>query len=258
MKALYPVALIVAAVFILGTSMLLRASQTSSRIETAAKKSYVFMTYLKGDDIKIQSSDDGVVTLTGTVSEESHKSLANETVADLPGVKKVDNQLVVKSGQPAEKSDGWIAMKVKTMLLFHKNVSGMKTDVNVQDGIVTLSGQANSEAQKELTSEYTRDVDGVKDVKNDMTVKKDSKSTVEKITENVDDASITSQVKIALMFHRSTSAINIKVVTNHGVVTVSGVAKNSAEKDLVEKLASDIHGVKKVKNEIMVEPMRMN
>ncbi|MDP2971226.1 MAG: BON domain-containing protein [Deltaproteobacteria bacterium] len=37
----------------------------------------MFKTYLKGDDIKIESKD-GVVTLTGSVSEESHKSLAQE------------------------------------------------------------------------------------------------------------------------------------------------------------------------------------
>ena len=61
-----------------------------NRIESSAKNSYVFKTYLQADDIKVQS-EDGTVTLTGTVSEESHKSLAEETVADLPGVKSVDN-----------------------------------------------------------------------------------------------------------------------------------------------------------------------
>ena len=59
----------------------------------------MFKTYLKGDDIKIESKD-GVVTLTGSVSEESHKSLAQETVASLPGVKSVDNRLEVKGERP--------------------------------------------------------------------------------------------------------------------------------------------------------------
>jgi hyperosmotically inducible periplasmic protein len=35
-------------------------------------------------------------------------------------------------------------------------------------------------------------------------------------------------------------------------VTVSGKADNAAEKDLVTKLVSDIHGVKSVKNEMTV------
>ena len=70
--------------------------------KSSARKSYVFKTYLEEDDIKIQSKD-GVVTLTGSVQEESHKSLARETVAELPGVKKVDNQLEVKGDSPRRK-----------------------------------------------------------------------------------------------------------------------------------------------------------
>ena len=64
------------------------------------------------------------------------------------------------------------ALKVKTALLFHRNVRATKTDVNVKDGIVSLSGEASSMAQKELTTEYAKDVEGVKEVKNEMTVAK--------------------------------------------------------------------------------------
>ena len=48
--------------------------------------------------------------------------------------------------------------------------------------------------------------------------------------EKIDDASITAQVKSSLLSHRSTSAIKTKVQTTDGVVTVSGIAKNEAEK----------------------------
>ena len=70
--------------------------------------------------------------------------------------------------------------------------------------------------------------------------------------EKIDDASITSQVKLTLLYHRSTSAISTKVKTKNGVVTVSGNARNAAEKDLVTKFASDVHGVKIVKNRMTV------
>jgi osmotically-inducible protein OsmY len=252
MKKLNPASMIMAAVAILGASGALLATQTSDRIESSAKKSYVFATYLKGDDIKIQVTNDSIVTLTGTVSEWSHRSLAEETVAGLPGVTRVDNKLEVNGGKPDESSDAWIGMKVKTMLLFHRNVSGLKTEVDVKNQVVTLHGQASNEAQKELTTEYVKDVDGVQSVTNDMTVEKPSKTTVEKVSENIDDASITAQVKLALLFHRSTSAIKTKVETKNGIVTVSGAAKNSAEKDLVGKLVNDIKGVKGLKNEITV------
>jgi hypothetical protein len=52
-----------------------------------------------------------------------------------------------------------------------------------------------------------------------------AKSTVkpdETTGEKIDDASITAQVKMSLLSHRSTSALKTKVTTNDGIVTVSG------------------------------------
>ena len=234
------------------TSMPVHASEMDDRIESSARKSYVFKTYLKGDDIKIQSKD-GVVTLTGTVSEESHKSLAQETVAGLPGVKSVDNRLEVKGAPPSANSDAWLSEKVKATLLFHRSVSAGTTEVDVKDGIVTLRGDAASQAQKELTTEYAKDVEGVKDVKNEMTVSKTSEMTMARVGGKIDDASITAQVKMTLLFHRSTSALSTKVETNDGVVTMYGKASNAAEKDLVNKLVNDINGVKSVNNRMTIE-----
>ena len=141
---------------------------------------------------------------------------------------------------------------MKTTLLFHRSVSAGTTEVDVKDGIVTLRGDAASQAQKELTTEYAKDVEGVKDVKNEMTVSKTSKKT-RTAGEKIDDASITAQVKMTLLYHRSTSALNTTVETNHGVVTLCGKASNAAEKDLATKLANDVNGVKSVKNRMTIE-----
>ena len=212
----------------------------------------MFKHYLTDDSIKTESKN-GEVTLTGTVSEQSHIGLASDTVSGLPGVKSVDNRLVVKGEAPAEHSDTWIGLKVKTALLFHRNVSATKTDVNVTDGIVSLSGKASSMAQKELTTEYARDVEGVKDVKNQMTVAKNPAKPDETVGEKIDDASVTAQVKASLLSHRSTSALKTKVETTDGVVTLSGIAKNAAEKSLVTKLATDVNGVSSVVNNMTVD-----
>ncbi len=253
-KSLFCLSLVtVASLFLINVNLF--ASDTDDRIESSVKKTYVFKTYLKGDDIKIKSTD-GVVALTGTVAEESHKSLARETVASLPGVKSVDNKLAVKGEVPAEHSDAWLITKVKTTLLFHGSVSATGTEVLAKEGTITLRGKADSSAQKDLTTEYAKDVEGVKAVKNEMTVvtavtKPGEKTTGEKVdamTESVDDASITALVKTTLLYHRSTSALNTTVETKEGVVTLAGKAKNAAEKDLATKRVSDVHGVKKVVN----------
>jgi len=241
-----------AAVALLALSVPVHASEMDDRIELSARKSHVFKTYLSGDDIKIQSKD-GAVTLTGTVSEEFHKSLAYETVAGMPGVKSVDNRLELKGTPPAENSDAWLGAKVKATLLFHQSVNASKTEVDVKDGIVTLRGEAATQARKELTTEYAKDVEGVKDVNNEMTVSMPSTTTKTTVGEDIDDASITAQVKISLLYHRSTSVLNTKVETNKGVVTLYGKAKNAAEKDLATKLANDINGVKSVMNRMTIE-----
>jgi hyperosmotically inducible protein len=230
----------------------LHASKTDDRIVSSAKKSYVFQTYLKGDDIKIESKD-GAVTLTGVVSSEFHKSLAKETVEALPGVVSVDNRLEIKGAPPTANSDAWIEEKVKAALLFHRSVSAEDTEIDVKDGIVTLRGHATSQAQKELTTEYAKDIDGVKNVINEMTVSEPAKKTHRTAMEKIDDASITAQIKMALWVHRSTSVANTKVATKLGVVTLSGNAKNAAEKDLVTKLVGDIKGVKGINNRMTIE-----
>ena len=122
MKTIYRLVLMMfTVVVLLMLSMPVQASKMDDRIESSAKNSYVFKTYLHDDDINIHSKD-GVVTLTGTVSEEFHKSLAQETVASLPGVKSVNNRLEVKGIHPAKNSDAWLTTKVKTMLLFHHSM----------------------------------------------------------------------------------------------------------------------------------------
>jgi osmotically-inducible protein OsmY len=233
------------------TSAPLRAASTDSRIESSASSSYVFKTTLKDDSITTDSKD-GVVTLTGTVSEASHKSLAENTVASLPGVRSVDNQIVVTGEQPAEHSDAWITMKVKTALLFHRNVSATATSVYTKDGVVTLQGEATSMAQKELTTEYAKDIDNVKEVQNNMTVAAVPVAPDSTAGDKIDDASITAEVKSSLFSHRSTSALHTGVTTADGVVTLTGVAQNDAEKSLVTKLATDINGVTSVVNNMTV------
>ncbi len=251
MKPTYPLALLAAASALFITSAPLRAADTDDRIESSAAKSYVFKTYLKDDSIKTESKD-GAVTLTGTVNKASDKSLAQDTVASLPGVTSVDNQLLVKGEQPAEHSDSWIGLKVKSALLFHRNVSATGTTVNVTNGIVTLTGQASSLAEKELTTEYAKDVDNVKTVKNQMTIANIPASQDATIGDKIDDASITAQVRSSLLSHHSTSALHTSVSTADGVVTVGGVAKNNAEKSLVTKLVTDINGVNSVINNMTV------
>lgn len=223
------------------------ASSTDSKIEDAANTSYNYRTVLEGR-VSVKSND-GVVTLTGTVLDKDDKALAEDTVENLPGVVKVDNEIEVKAPAP-EHSDEWIALKVRGELLVKANVSATSTKVAVKDGVVILSGTAVNDAQKDLTEIYAKQVDHVKSVRNEIIVVAPTGPTVGEV---VDDASITSQVKFALLSNGATSAVATKVTTVEAVVNISGVADSDAQKALVTKLAQDTRGVKTVVNDMTVK-----
>lgn len=254
MKAMYFLTVATAAV-VVATSMPVIAAEMDDRIESSFKQSFIYKKYLKDENIKI-SSREGAVILSGSVSGESDKLIAQNIAEALPDIKSVDNRIEVTENPPAEKSDIWISMKVKGALMYHRNVNAIKTEVSVKDGIVTLKGEADSQAQKELTTEYAKDIDGVKDVSNEMKIAATPKPETQTMAEKIDDASVTAQVRMALLTHHSTRYVNTKIVTKDGEVTLTGIAKNDAEKSLFTKIVSDIQGVVSVKNQMTVEEVK--
>ncbi len=246
MKSYTRIAFVIAAAL---PGALFASSPNDSKIEDAARASYNYRTVLQ-NQVKVKS-DDGVVTLSGTVQDKEDKALAADTVANLPGVVSVDNRIEVRSDIP-EHSDAWIALKVRGVLLVKSNVSATSTNVDVKNGVVILTGTVKNLAQKDLTEAYAKDVDNVKAVRNELVVQSPASgdSTVGDV---MDDASITSQVKFSLLSHRSTSALATKVTTDNGVVSVTGVAGSDAEKSLVTKLAQDTRGVKSVVNDMTIK-----
>ena len=219
------------------------------KIEVTAKESYAYRTVLE-NKIKVNALD-GLVTLTGTVQDNDDKALAADTVENIPGVTGIKNEIVVKPAYP-EHSDAWIAFKIRGRLLMKAHVSAATTKVAVKDGVVTLTGTVENKAQKELTETYAKEIDWVKSVNNKLVIKPKPAADLT-LGEKIDDASITSQVKYALISHKSTSALKTKVTTTDGVVVVSGVAATDAEKSLVTKLAQDVRGVKSVTNNMTVK-----
>jgi len=57
------------------------------------------------------------------------------------------NQLKVQEEITARRSDGWLSTRIITTLLFHRDVRACATSVFVQDGVVTLCGDACGQAQ---------------------------------------------------------------------------------------------------------------
>ena len=229
--------------------------EIDKEIVSSFKNSYVYKTFLSSDSVEVTAKD-GIVTLTGSVEDDSHRILAQETVSRLTGVIRVNNQLVTPAEVAAENADKWIARKVKLTLIFHFHVSASATTIEVKDRVVTLKGEATSMAQKELTAEYAGDIEGVKAVINEMTLATPAQPAKRSAEARMDDASIFAQVYSALLTHRSTSALKTTVEVRDGRVSLTGIVKNPAEQALVTKIVSDIHGVTNVNNQMTIEEPR--
>ena len=240
------------AALVLAAAVLVQASDTDERIIAAARGSYNFKTYLKDESITVAAKN-GAVTLTGTVQSAFRRALAEETVAGLPAVKSVNNQLSVRDEPGGITPDTTLRARVQAALLLHRDLSLAKTQVDTNNGVVTLQGEADSEAQRKLATEYVKGLDGVVRVNNEMTVSGESHPRRKEIRKQIDDASITAQIKMALLFNRATSALKTRVKTENGVVTLTGRVKSKAERDLVARIAKNVEGIRAVRNKLAIE-----
>jgi hyperosmotically inducible protein len=67
------------------------------------------------------------------------------------------------SQQPMD--DTWITTKVKSSLLADSDVSGLDINVETVNGVVTLTGQVDQQAQIEHAANIARGIEGVTDVR---------------------------------------------------------------------------------------------
>ncbi|MFY9558437.1 MAG: BON domain-containing protein [Blastocatellia bacterium] len=137
--------------------------------------------------IKISvETKEGVVRLTGTVPTALEKTKAEQIARNTDGVARVVNEIAVKPetagatnlGEKAENTlkaageaigDAAILAKLKAKFVAD-GITG--TDVDVNDGKVILKGQVDDAVKKAKAEEIAKKTDGVKDVRNELVVKK--------------------------------------------------------------------------------------
>ncbi|QJD59787.1 BON domain-containing protein [Pseudomonas sp. gcc21] len=203
--------------------------------------------------------------LTGEVESEVEKDLAEQIAADIDGIENVDNQLQVgKEGDHSKAGERTLADRmsdtsatatIKSKLLWNNSTEGLDIHVDTENGVVTLTGETDSSASKELAERLAEDTDGVREVRNELQVTGEDATETEEgtVAETADDAGnvisdawITSKVKSSYLFSRSLSGLDISVDTNNGKVVLEGSVDTDAEKDLAEQTAKNIRGVKEV------------
>jgi osmotically-inducible protein OsmY len=74
------------------------------------------------------------------------------------------------------------------------------------------------------------------------------------VGETIDDATITTRIKTALLNDPDVGGLRIDVDTFKGVVTLSGSVKTKEEEAKAMQIARKIGGVKDVKTTLLVQP----
>jgi len=186
---------------------------------------------------------EGVVTLTGTVDSYSKKTEAENAAKNVAGVKAVVENIEIKiSHSHAKKDDGEIAREVINAFKWHWQIPSDKIKVKVEIRQVTLEGELEWNYQKEAAVNAVKNLSGVINVSNHITIKSETVNLVEK-----------TDIENALRRNWAIADKDITVeVTDHNV-TLTGMVDSSYQKEEAERIAWNAPGVQKVDNKLGVE-----
>ena len=206
--------------------------------------------------------ENGTARISGSVESEVERDLAEQIALGIEGVKEVDNQLQVdpqikpgndgKPGLAQRLDDLTLAATVKSKLLWNSNTEGLDIKVRAENGVVTLSGQAQTPAAKELAERLAANTDGVREVHNLLSISSadspaaDVQNRAKDAGAAISDAWITSKVISSFLYSRNLDGLNISVDTKDGMVSLGGTVLSSTEKDLAVETARGIRGVRGV------------
>ena len=117
------------------------------------------------------SAKDGAVTLTGYVSTHADKAAAVNAAAGVEGVKAVADDLAVQVLRPGTFTDAEIAEQIARRRSWNPEFPAT-VEAEVADGQVTLRGEVAADYQRMLAERVVRNLLGVRDVENHITVTK--------------------------------------------------------------------------------------
>ena len=145
-----------------------------SVITSGVKSALLADADIKSFDFKVETRKSEVL-LSGFVDNQSQVDRATEAARAVAGVKGIQNNVVLK-GAPTtvgKKVDaGIITSKVKAALLGDPSIKSFDIAVVTRDDEVLLTGFVDNLTQVERAMEVARGIEGVRLVRNEMSIKK--------------------------------------------------------------------------------------
>jgi osmotically-inducible protein OsmY len=219
-------------------------------MKTDAQLQQDVMNELKWDP-RVQASmrvdvKDGVVTLSGYVDSYSKKWAADLAAARVFGVKGVESEEIqVRLPSSLKRPDANIARAASNALEWDVAVPHNRVKVQVQNGLVTLSGEVDWWYQKNAAETAVRHLVGVVSVSNGITIKPESKQL---------DANIKDNIESAFQRNAVLDARRITVETRGSKVILRGSVRSRLEKEQVQWAVWAAPGVSEVESHITINP----
>lgn len=145
---------------------------------------------------------------------------------------------------------------VWTAFALNRHLSPFSIDVEIENGVAVLTGEVESEVDRDLAEQVALGVEGIREVDNQLKVEGESADRNEdgerSFSSRFNDATTTATVKSKLLWNRNTEGLDINVDTRNGVVILEGNADSSEAKELAERLARNTEGVRQVDNQLEV------
>lgn len=189
--------------------------------------------------------EEGVVTLTGTVSSYIQKVAAGAAAHRVWGVRDVADDLKVVLPGTITVSDAEIAHAVRTALRLDVMVPQDRIESTVSDGWVTLEGQVDLWRHFEDAERAVRHLTGVVGVSNKIKVAPSPISTDQ----------VHTAIEQAIERQAERTAHHIRVAVRNGEVTIAGKVRSLREKEAVLDAAGHAPGVVQVDDQLVVDPL---
>jgi osmotically-inducible protein OsmY len=187
------------------------------------------------------SAHDGVVTLRGTVGSHRERREAANAVKRVYGTKGVRNELQVKLLNEDRQNDADLRGAVLQALMFDALVPST-VDAKVDDGVVTLSGSANHQFERDEAEFVAGNVTGVISIDDQIVL----------MVPTPDPGDVKHAIKKAMERDAKVDADGITVESFNGTVKLMGNVASWAEHDAAVSAAWAAPGVSKVDDEIYV------
>ncbi len=138
------------------------------------------------NDVKVsQDRDKGVVTLTGQVTSDSAKAQAESIAKSIAGSQVVADEIAVVPPGPGASDaktvnsdlDKGIEQNLDAALVQNRFKKDVKYDV--KNGVVTLTGEVNSQSKRALVEKVAAGVPNVQQVVNELQVKDQKASSTQ-------------------------------------------------------------------------------